>query len=266
MNSEETLKAVIDKYKLSEQIPPEVRASIARHRKDGLIRILGKDTKNTLFISAVVSFFLWIKRFGIPISITKSAAIIVTAVAVAAGTLAVTGVYATRIILRHIHVEEQRATPVTEDINIPGQVLRLETLPREVINYDLAVSSIEMNDLPGNERSALTEKIIASLRKKSGENAAISIDQIDRYHIAGRILSISIIKLEDKSGESALYRISVKIVRSSDSMVIVHTSVTVENEDSIPAALDEIAGKISTDTLKSGEETKRVSPEYPVAF
>ncbi len=265
MNSEETLKAVIDKYKLSEQMPPEVRASMARHRKEGLVNILGKDSKNTLLISAVVSFFLWIKKFGISISITKSTAIVVTAIAVAAGTVTVTGVYTAKVIIRHIH-EEKQSTHAAPDNNIGIPVIRVAAAPRGVMSYDLAVSTIEMDNASGNKLSALSEKIIASLREKSGEKAAISFAQIDRYHIADRILSISIKKTEDKSGESALYSISVKIVRSSDSMVVTHSSVTVEDEDSIPAALETIAEKISTGTLKTKEKQQYKYPDHPLTF
>ena len=241
MKNDELLNAVIDKYKLADPAPSAVRLAMEQSRRDNLVKILKKDSRSALFTSAVVSFFLWIKKFGVPVSITKSAAAVTAAVAIGAGAVTTAGVYGTVKITEYL----LSAKTGTGDISSGGSdqdMIPISPVP-EVIFYSLAVSQVEMDDAAGRALSGYTNTVINELRRIRGRKAAVNLDMLDSNHKAERILSVSIIRLDNKS--QAVYRISAKIISSANSQVLRHISVTVSRESEIPDALRTIAQKVS---------------------
>ncbi|HPS57093.1 MAG TPA: hypothetical protein PK514_03220 [Spirochaetota bacterium] len=239
MNNEELLGAVINKYKLDEPVPAGVRRSMEQSRNDNLVKILKQDAQHALFISAVVSFFLWIKKFGVSVSIVKSAAAVTAAIAIGAGAITAAGVYGTVKITGYLHGTNKDATGTVLTVAREEKV----SAGPEVITYSLAVSQVEMDDAAGNVLSGYTDTVIKELRRSSGPRAAVNFDMLDSFHKADRILSVSIIKLDEKS--HSVFRISAKIISSTNSQVLKHVSETVSREDEIPDALRILAVKVS---------------------
>ncbi len=244
MKNDEILKALINRYELSEPASPDVRLSMEKSRRDSLVAILKKDARSALYTTAVVSFFLWLKKFGIPISISKSAAAVTAAIAIGAGGITAAGIYGTVKIARYL------SSPQTEsdksELTSPADTTAVDKKNVEapqLITYALAVAPVEMDDVSRTTLSLYTGTVIKELQRTAGRRAAIKLDMLDRYHVSEKILSISIIMLNEKSGAS--WRISAKIISSSNSQVLSHISETVNNEADIPVALRNLAARIS---------------------
>ena len=75
MNQRDILRQVITKYKLDKPIPVKAQKEMLTARKDTLIEILKRNKKYSIFLFSVISLFFWIKRFGLSLSILKSAII-----------------------------------------------------------------------------------------------------------------------------------------------------------------------------------------------
>lgn len=243
MKNGEFLKAVIDRYELSEPVPPDVRMAMENSRRENLIRILKKDAHHAIFISAAAGFFLWIKKFSISLSIAQSAVAVSAAVVIGAGAVTVTGVYTGKKIIDYISNDMQkfeenqdRKTESTGKPVVPG-----------ILKYAVAVSQLEIGDASDDRLSEYTNMMVLDLRKIKGGQAAININSLDKNHVSDKILSISVIKLKEfqTSGNKGEYRISVKIVDINNSQVLMYASETVENERGIPDSLHRLAKKIS---------------------
>jgi len=249
MNTEKTLKAVIDKYKLSEPVPFDVRMAMEKSRKENLIKILKRDVHRAIFLSMVVSFFLWIKKFGISISIIKSAVAVSVALIIGAGIITVAGVYTTGKIIDYISDEKQKIEQV-QDIKIDSgsNEKTEESGAPEIISYAVAVSPVEMDNASYKLLSEYRNIMIRELRKIKGTKAAINLNSLDEYHLADKTLNISIIKLNEKSqgsGDESVYRISAKIISSTNSRVLMHTSETAAGENAISGSIQKLAAKLS---------------------
>ena len=244
MNTDNTLKAVIDKYKLSDPVSAEIRLAMEKSRRDNLAMILKKDAYSALFISAVVSFFMWIKKFGITVSITKSAVAVSAALIIGACAVTAVGVYTVKNVSAHLSDEKQKI----ESIQSGSIVKPVVTAVPEIFSYNVAVSPVEMDDVTDDLLSEYRNKMILELGNIRGSKAAINIEKLNGNHITGKILSISIIKLKEQmkeSGDKSPYRISARIINAVNSQVLMYSSVTAESESTIPDSLSELALKIS---------------------
>jgi dsDNA-binding SOS-regulon protein len=244
MKNDEILKALISRYELSEPVSPDVRLSMEKARRDALVSILKKDAKSALYTTVVVSFFLWLKKFGIPISISKSAVAVTAAITIGAGGITAAGIYGTVKIARYL------SSPQTEsdksELTSPSDTTAVDKKPAEapqLITYALAVAPVEMEDVSRETISLYTGTVIKELQRTAGSRAAINLNMLDRYRVSEKILTISIIMLNEKSGTS--WRISAKIINSANSQVLSHISETVNNEADIHAALRNLAARIS---------------------
>lgn len=244
MNNEELLNAVIKKYKLADPVPAEVRMAMEKSRRAGLSNILRRDAAAALVTTAAVSLFLWIKKFGISVSMIKSTVAVSAAVTIGAGTITAAGVYGTIKVTRYL------SSPGTRTET--GKVTGLETAtlqdkttgsPPGIIYYDLAVSRVEMDDVEPEVLREYTGIVIKELCKVKGEKAAIGIDMLDSSHKANRILDLSIIKLDQNMNST--YRVSAKIINSTNSQVLRHVSETVNSEKGIPVTLRSLALKVT---------------------
>ncbi len=244
MNNEELLNSVIKKYELADPLPAEVRAFMEKSRREGLVNILRQDAPRAIMVTAAVSFFLWIKKFGVTVSIVKSAVAVTAAAAIGAGAVTAAGVYGTVKVTRYLSSDNSgvKTIEVTGTETSALQDNTDLTLPR-VLYYDLAVSPVEMDsDVPGVLQE-YTHVVIDELRKVNGEHSAISIDLLDSNHKSDRVLGLSIIKLDDNPASE--YRVSAKIINSRNSQVIKHISRTVRSESEIPGSLRSLAVKVS---------------------
>lgn len=246
MRNIEVLKTVIDKYELAEDIPFAVREAAEITKKKVLLEIVKRQAGYSLFAAAAISLFLWIKRYGLTVSISKCAAAVATAAIVGASAAAVTTVYTVKKII-------SGSSEIREEIKDEGKndekplIRKNEKSAQNVLRYSVAVSPVEMDQAPAERINTLTDVMISELRTLKGGLASVRAAEIDRNHISDKILSISVIKLEEQSKSKAdLYRVSAKIVNSENSRVLIHVSETAEGGDGIGDAIRKIAKKLSS--------------------
>jgi len=247
MSSTELLKAVINKYELDEPVPTDARLAMEKSRRENLVTILKKDAGNIIFISAVVTFFLWIKKFGISLSIAKSAAVLTAAAIIGGSVITVAGVYTARKVIRHVSSEKYKVENPAAVNTV--QEKKSDEATQEVLHYSVAVEPVEIDDPANRRHQEYTQKIIQKLRNIHGPKAALGINKLDQFHKADKILSVSIIRLKDKSDSDpskSIYRVSAKIINYSNSQVLLHLSVIADGESSIPDSLSQLAEKISS--------------------
>jgi len=248
MNASETLKSVINKYELSEPVPADVRMAMVKSRKENLIKIMKKESRRSLFITAVVTFFLWIKKFGLSISIAKSAAAVSAAFIISAAIITAAGIYTVNNIFHNISGESLKIE-ITNDTKTGSDDNLSNELQPEILSYSMAVSQVEMDDVSAELLSKYRNLIIQELVNIKGTRAAVKIEKLNKFNLSNKILSISIIKLDEQSvspgNSKALFRISAKIINSSNSQVLMYTSVHAENAGAIPGALRELAEKLT---------------------
>lgn len=247
MNNEELLNSIIKKYELADPVPADVRAFMEKSRREGLVNILKEQAPRALFVTVAVSFFLWLKKFGISLSIFKSSVAVGTAIAVGAGAATVVSVYSTVKItkqLSSVHNEPGSGTRIEQAPVIEQPPLTIEAISiPEFITYTVAVAHVEMDNNDPDTLKEYTRMVISELRKAGGEEAAIGIDKLDSTHKSDRILALSIIKLNDNLVSS--YRISAKVIDSSNSEVLKHVSETVGSKGDIPETLRSLALKVA---------------------
>jgi hypothetical protein len=247
MNAGELLKSVIDRYELSEAVPHEVRIAMEKSRKENLVRILKNDACNIFFISAVTSFFLWIKKFGISLSIAKSAVAVTTTCIIGAGMFTATGIYTAKKVIDYLSAE----TPKTEKQVEKIQDIKINSVKKPIVPgilyYTVAVSQIEMDEVTNEKLSEYTNNVIKELRNIKGAQSAINLNNLDKNHISDKSLSITIMKLEEfkTTGNKSVYRISAKIVNTNNSQILEYASETADNESGIPDSLRKLAKKVS---------------------
>ena len=249
MKTEEILKTVIDKYKLDDPVPFEARMVMEKSRKENLVRILKKETGGIIFISLVVSFFLWIKKFGISVSIAKSAVAVTAALIIGAGVITAAGVYTAGKIADYISDNNQKTEHIQNLKKDSGESINpeVQAVP-EIISYSVAVAPVEMDDVPDKLLSEYRNQMIHELRENKGVKAAVNSYSLDNYHTSDKTLQVSIIKLDEKSkasGAESVYRISAKIISTADSRVLMYSSVTADGESTIPDSIKKLAEKIS---------------------
>jgi len=180
----------------------------------------------------------------VSISITKSAAAVSAALIICMGALTVAGVYTVKKFTDYLPEEKQKI----ENLH-PGSADKtvIPSVP-DIFSYNVAVSQVEMDDVSSELLESYRNKMTEELKKIRGTNAAINMEKLDAAHISGKILSITIIKLsgdrKDSDAESS-YRISAKIINSSNSQVLMYSSVTADNENAIKDSLSLLAEKIS---------------------
>jgi hypothetical protein len=178
---------------------------------------------------------------------TSYAAALTTACIIGTGTLTVASVYTVKKVIDYISVERPKTGQKIEELqDIKTGSVEKPAVPG-ILSYSVAVSRINMDDVSNDRLSEYTNKMIYDLRNLKGAHSAININDLDKKHISDKILSISIIKLNEpqSTGNKSVYRISAKIINSNNSQVLLYASETADNESTIQDSLHKLAKKVS---------------------
>ena len=244
MSAENILKNVIDKYEISMHMSRQARAAMNRSKRKNLSLILKRQVRGIIFINATVTFFLWVKKYGISISFTKSAIAVSVTILSMAGIVSYSAVFTARVVIDSLRQDKTSASVIEQIIEAP--VLPEQDVVRQVVSYAVAVNRVEMKGADAQARTGLTNDVIRELAGLKGNRAAISSNSIDSYHVSDKVLSVSVIKLAGSSSDVSVFRISAKVINSADSRVILYVSETAESEDKIKDSLKILMKKVSS--------------------
>jgi len=243
MSADNILKSVIDKYEVSVHMSPQARSAMKRSKRKNLSLILKKQVRGMIFLNSTVAFFLWVKKYGISLSFANSAIAVSFMILSAAGIISYSAVVTAGMVVDRL-VQDKASAPVIEQT--AGVIeLQDQDTARQVVSYAIAVNRVEMKGADLQTRTGFTSDIISELRSRKGGAAAISSNSIDSYHVSGKILSVSIITLAGASGDEPVFRISAKVISSSDSRVLLYVSETAETKEKIPDSIKVLMKKVS---------------------
>jgi hypothetical protein len=230
----DAIKELLKKYKFDRPLPDDRKKQLGRIRKKSMIAILEKKGKYSSFLFLAVTFFFWVKRFGISLSLGKSAVAVLTAMIVILGAVATSAYYAVSgLLMKHEITSEQAMTSPTKD---PGRPL--EPPREEKTSYRIVVGNFDFDpELAAAGRQTNSSIRSELLRIKGGTMVAMA--GAPGSAKTNMILAGSIIRLD------ATFLITAKIIDRTTSRVLFLVSESAESEQDIPRACRVISEKIA---------------------
>ncbi len=225
MNKADVFKNIIFKYKLDRSIPLEVQREMDSARKQTLIQILKINKQYSILLLIAVSFFFWIKRFGMTYSLIKSAIIISSLGVVTTGLILGGAFVSVKKYIIDAPVKEKGVPALDEKIKgkesikiIPEKTKIIENKDRAPAPYKIDVVSFEYDTNSKEIAGIMTKKIIYYLNKLKGFNTAGKIRASKKNIKAKRFLVGSITKIDLN------FHISIKVVDSNNSILLLQLS------------------------------------------
>lgn len=233
MTRKDPIRELLKKYKLDRPLPDGQKNRLGSIRKKSMISILRKRGKYSPFVLIVVWFFFWIKRFGVSLSLGKSAVVVFTAIIITMGAVATSAYYAVNLLLK----EEIKTERIKQDVNKnagPEAASGREAAHR----YQIVIGSFEFDPEIGATGRQINNSIRYELIRIKGGNT-VAPPGVPGTVAIKNILVGSIIKL-DKT-----YRITAKIIDRSTSRVIYLVSESADSTQDIPRACRALSEKIA---------------------
>lgn len=231
MKHDDPIKELLIKYKMDRPLPDDQRRRMRKIKKHTLVTIIKKQGKYSTFLFVVISFYLWIKRVGISLSLGKSAVVILSAITVLGGAAAAGAIY----------IISRSAAPEMECIeqgrNAPAGEARgsgRTTAP----NYRAIIVPLEYDPEIG-QAGALANNLIRNELNGMKGGAAVTPPGSSGSDKAKKILTGSVVKLEN------MYTITVRIIDRNTSRILYFGSENAESEHDIPRACRELSARIA---------------------
>jgi len=229
----ELLIRVLEKYKFTAPVPPEVRREIMKRKRKILVNILKRYGAYTPFVGASLTVFLFMRNVGFSLTLIQSAGILVVATALAAATVT-GGVYytVTRVLSRPTAVElpsppaENGSTTISDRPSAPRDGLQLSPPTYYIAPVDVSegvtqeasekvkaaiFSEITRAKGPGSVTYAPSTPAVrgvAFTMEKAGDAYTLTARLVDRD--TGRILHI----FTETATRDSLYKMSRKIAQN----------------------------------------------------
>jgi TolB-like protein len=233
------LQKILSRYRLHHPVSESGRQRMFSARKKTLAVIMKNKGKYGIFFAVVLKIFYLSRRFGIPLSVAKSAMVATTALLVATGGVATTTYYTVK------YIQHELKTTVSEEIPAFSPVDGIEhpvisTLPAPV-EYDIAIGKFQSSVSDGNLADALEDDLKTRLSRIRGKEKVIMLSKLppDAKKLPRYLLLGSIIPM----GENV--RVSARLVEMSTSKIVVYVSQTIDGEENIHEVGKAIAGKIA---------------------
>ncbi|MCP4130226.1 MAG: hypothetical protein GY754_04525 [bacterium] len=253
MSQVDQFKKVLVKYKFHNPTPPENKKAVGKFKKDTLVTILKKKGKYGLFVSLVISLFLWTKKAGFSISIGKIMLIVAAVGTVTAATISAGAYFTVKYIAETRSLEKTEPIEKNElDIMEPTKDTIKDSEKKtafappvtpdkkpeaEKIRYKLAVTGLQYDSSIKDIGRKINNSILAGVVSIGGKDAAARISTIPKKERPKKILSGTIVKLDET------YRISAKIVEKG--RVILYETETAKSKDDIDRACKALSKKIA---------------------
>ncbi len=246
MNKKNNIDQLFEKYKMKEPLPPEVRSRINKSKKKSLINILSQGKKN-YFIIITVSVLLFMKKFGLNLTLLKSVILAGASAVIITGT----AVVSTAAVYYKIFNPNDLKKPVMdvpEDItntsgiststNEKSSADKTFAAPKVQIPFEVGI----MYFYSDAKSSAFSSKIMAgvtqNLIKLRNPDFAGFVSDSKSSNKAKKILTGSVLKLDNN------YKITLKLVDFKTTQILVYITETVEKEEDAARASESIAKKI----------------------
>jgi hypothetical protein len=235
-NQADTFNSVLEKYRFTEHMPPEIKLGIYASRKRTLKRILVTLDDYSFSFGLVVSVLFIFQKAGIKLSLFTCKIILACSVIAATGVSSAGAYKIYKIIGQN---GQSSSAPVSTDVQ-PNASVSVEApikSPASVQTAQLEISEIELSGIDAASAHGISEKLYASIiRTRSGVvllKKSSSKEKIP-FRLIGRMY---------RMGKGNV--LTVKIVDSSSSAIQFSETISFNNDENIDAKLDVLAGKIA---------------------
>jgi len=233
------LQKILNRYRLNHPVSESGRQRMFSARQKTLAMIMKNKGKYGLFFAVVLKIFYLARRFGIPLSVAKSAMVATTALLVTTGAIT-TGTYYTVKYIQHelkTDVLEEPSAFMPADDKAPpsGNALPVH------VQYDIAIGKFQSSGSGSNLADALEDDLRTRLSRMRGKGKVIMLSKLPpgakkppRYLLLGSIIPM---------GEHV--RVSARLVEISTSKIVVYVSQTIDGKENIQEAGKAIATRVA---------------------
>jgi len=254
MTNTETIKLILQTYRLEMPVPPGIAKRMLKSRKSNLIAILNKVGKYSLATAAVVYLFFLLKKMGITTTLLKLNTILFVAAGTAATTIVTTS---TVVTYRHYRSEKQAETqiavhtptvvtveknaviaptngsavatkqPARTDTSAPAQTMRFEIAPFRTTD---------------SANEGISQRLTSNVLKRINDlqpGAAVmtgSAEATAPYLITG-----SVVKL------GSVYTANIRIINSKNSHLVIAASENFTDPKDINGIAKRLAEKVNAE-------------------
>lgn len=253
MTNIEAIKLILQTYRFDSPVPAHIRSQLFFAKKQTLVFILTKYGKYTLFAKAVIKTFLYFREIGFGISMAKSAAVVISAAAITACAVILSGALITQKII-HTNSPSSPAIPGTASkvsavepptakpavANMPASNINnagTDTPAAAVATYKVEITEFTADPLISRVSAKLKNDIYTHLTAASPLNAVLSGKK--RNYNSEKKLVGSIMFIED------VYTINVRLVDMSNSTVLTGMVEKCASQDELDLAAKKIADRIA---------------------
>ncbi|MFW5862392.1 MAG: hypothetical protein ACOCWZ_09075 [Spirochaetota bacterium] len=233
------LQQILNRYRLNHPVSESGRQRMFFARQKALVMIMKNKGKYGIFFAVVLKVFYLSRRFGIPLSVAKSAMVATTALLVATGGIATTTYYTVKFIQHELKTTVPDELPAfTRDVNNEPPVKKTSHAPAR---YDIAVGTFQSSSTGSNLAAALEDNLRVQLSKMMGKEKVIMLSKLspDEKKLPRYLLLGSIIPM----GENV--RVSARLVERSTSKIVLYVSQTIDGEKNIHEVSKAISVKVA---------------------
>ncbi len=233
------LQKILNRYRLNHPVSESGKQRMFSARQKTLAMIMKNKGKYGLFFALVLKIFYLARRFGIPLSVAKSAMVATTALLVTTGAIT-TGTYYTVKYIQHelkTNVLEEIPAFTPADSEEPS----IKNTPPAPVRYDIAIGKFQSSGSGSKLASALEDDLRTRLSRMRGKEKVIMLSKLPpgakklpRYILLGSIIPM---------GEHV--RVSARLVEISTSKIVVYVSQTIDGKENIQEAGKAIAGRVA---------------------
>jgi len=230
---------LMEKYRLTEPLPPHVRRHLRKSKRRQFIIILKRTSGYSALFVLISNVFFTLKKFGMAITIVKSAIIIVAAALLTAGAVTMAVYF---LVLQNVP-DPEAVTGVRDSVigtEDRDRALKDEppAEPMSVIEDRIGIQAFSGVNLPVDRATGISDRIAGELSALLGESRVINLRVGRGEKRSGMILLGTV---EESNGS---FSIIARVVNVKDSVILFYDKETAASEGDIDGACGRLAKKI----------------------
>jgi hypothetical protein len=236
----EQFSQVMLKYRFTEPLPEDVRRHLRTSKRRQFNLTMKRIGGYSTLFALVANLFFVLKRFGLGVTIVKSAILLGIAVMTTAGFFALTVYW---VAFRGapdpaaLNGARERAVGIVSERAVP-QVEEAAQEPAAVIEDRIGVQAFSATNLPYSRAAGVSDRLVRGLAGLRGGDRVVNL----RFGRGGKKSGMMLLgSVEDAGG---VYVITARVVSVKDSRILFYDSETVRSEDLLEGACDRLANKI----------------------
>jgi hypothetical protein len=237
----EQFNRVMEKYRFVEPLPADVQHHLRKSKRRQFNRTLKRTSGYSALFALISNLFFTLKKYGIAITITKSA-ILLGIAALLTAAAASTALYF--LVLQKVPDPDvitkarERVTGTLEQDSALKESTDYPAEPAAVIEDRLGVQAFTGINLPDNRVAVVTDRMARSLAALRGGDRVVNL----RLGRGGKKSGMMLLGSVESSDGS--FSITARVVSVKDSRILFYDTETAGSEQDINGACSRLADKI----------------------